>query len=60
MPPPPASANGTVLPPALGLPPVIIAPGETGMSGGADAHCALDKLALATRIYEDVTCRSLG
>ena len=52
-------SDGTVLAPALGIPLVIIGPGETGMSGAADEHCDLAKLATATRIYEDVARRYL-
>lgn len=53
-------SDGTVLAPALGVPLVIIGPGETGMSGAVDEHCELEKLAISTRIYEDVARRYLG
>jgi succinyl-diaminopimelate desuccinylase len=53
-------SDGTVLAPALGIPLVIIGPGETGMSGAVDEHCDLAKLATATRIYETVARRYLA
>lgn len=53
-------SDGTVLAPALGVPLVIIGAGETGMSGAVDEHCDLEKLALSTRIYEDVARRYLS
>ncbi|MEZ5924209.1 MAG: M20 family metallopeptidase [Hyphomicrobiaceae bacterium] len=53
-------SDGTVLAPALGIPLVIIGPGETGMSGAVDEHCDLGKLALASRIYEKIAHRALS
>jgi hypothetical protein len=48
------------LAPALGIPLVIIGPGETGLSGAVDEHCHLVKLAISTRIYETVARHYLG
>ncbi len=53
-------SDGTVLAPALGIPLVIIGPGETGLSGAVDEHCDLAKLATSTCIYQEVARRYLG
>ncbi|ALK31251.1 M20 family metallopeptidase [Burkholderia plantarii] len=47
-------SDGAVIAPALGLPMVIIGPGEVGMSGAIDEYVELDKLEASVRIFERV------
>lgn len=53
-------SDGAVIAPDLGLPMVIIGPGEVGMSGAIDEYVCLDKLEAATRIFERVARAYLG
>lgn len=50
----PYYSDAAVLSPALGLPMVIIGPGETGLSGAVDEYVVLDKLFNAKRIYLNI------
>lgn len=47
-------SDGAVIAPHLGLPMVIIGPGEVGMSGAIDEYVDLKKLEDATRIFERI------
>jgi succinyl-diaminopimelate desuccinylase len=47
-------SDAAVLCPALGLPRVIIGPGEMGMSGQRDEHVCVEKLVAAAEIYVQV------
>ncbi|WP_037377728.1 M20 family metallopeptidase [Sinorhizobium americanum] len=47
-------SDGAVIAPVLGLPMVIIGPGEVGLSGAIDEYVDLDKLEAATRIFKRV------
>ena len=47
-------SDATVVCPALGLPMVILGPGELGMSGQTDEYVELDKLEQAVPIFERV------
>ncbi len=46
--------------PALGVPRVIVGPGELGMSGQRDEHVEVAKLVAAARIYARVATDALG
>lgn len=47
-------SDSNVLCPALGVPRVIIGPGELGMSGQRDEYVEIDKLVLASEIYSKI------
>ncbi|WP_027229625.1 M20 family metallopeptidase [Phyllobacterium sp. UNC302MFCol5.2] len=47
-------SDGAVIAPRLGLPMVIIGPGEVGMSGAIDEYVYVEKLESSTRIFERV------
>jgi succinyl-diaminopimelate desuccinylase len=53
-------SDGAVIAPQLGLPMVIIGPGEVGMSGAVDEYVFLDKLEASTRIFERVALAYLS
>jgi succinyl-diaminopimelate desuccinylase len=53
-------SDGAVIAPQLGLPMVIIGPGEVGMSGAIDEYVFVDKLEVSTRIFERVAREYLG
>ncbi|WP_246777036.1 M20 family metallopeptidase [Microvirga sp. VF16] len=53
-------SDGAVIAPQLGLPMVIVGPGEVGMSGAVDEYVVLEKLEASTRIFERIACSYLG
>lgn len=53
-------SDSNVLCPALGIPRVIIGPGELGMSGQRDEYVEIDKLAAAVEIYSRIAIKVLG
>jgi succinyl-diaminopimelate desuccinylase len=55
----PYFSDAAILSPALGLPWVIIGPGETGMSGQRDEYVTLDKLFAAADIYMQIATNYL-
>lgn len=52
-------SDSNVLVPALGIPRVIIGPGELGMSGRRDEWVALDSMAAAAAIYAEIAAALL-
>ena len=53
-------SDSNVLVPALGIPRVIIGPGELGMSGRQDEWVSLDALADAAAVYAEIAARTLA
>lgn len=53
-------SDGAVIVPALGLPMVIVGPGEIGQSGAVDEYVDIDKLETSTRIFERIARAYLG
>ncbi len=53
-------SDSNVLCPALGVPRVIVGPGELGMSGQRDEHVEVAKLIAATEIYVRLAADVLG
>lgn len=47
-------SDAVIFSPALGLPRVILGPGELGMSGQRDEYVELDKLVAASEIYQHI------
>ncbi|MFL9945825.1 M20 family metallopeptidase [Paraburkholderia agricolaris] len=56
----PYYTDGAVLAPALGIPMVIVGPGEVGKSGSVDEYVELAKLEASARIFLDIAQRYLA
>jgi succinyl-diaminopimelate desuccinylase len=53
-------SDSNVLVPALGIPRVIVGPGELGMSGAEDEWVSLDAVAKAAEIYAEIAAELLS
>jgi succinyl-diaminopimelate desuccinylase len=47
-------SDGAIIAPALGIPMVIIGPGEVGLSGAVDEYVEITKLEASTKVFRQV------